>query len=51
MDTLRRFLADESGATVFEYTLGAALIVLVVFGAATMLGKDNNTSLVVVAKY
>ena len=35
-----RFAADESGATAIEYGLIAALIGVVMVGAATALGKE-----------
>ena len=36
---LRRFAADEGGATAIEYALISSLIVVVIVGAVTMLGS------------
>jgi pilus assembly protein Flp/PilA len=38
MNLIRRFLADESGATAIEYGLIAALIAVGIIAAATSLG-------------
>ena len=38
MNNVRRFLADESGATAIEYGLIAALIAVGIIAAATTLG-------------
>ena len=42
MQTLNRFLKDESGATAIEYGLIAALVSVVIIAALAMLG-DNLT--------
>lgn len=39
-NTLRRFVKDERGASAIEYALIAALIALVIIGAATLLGEE-----------
>ncbi|MEK0086142.1 Flp family type IVb pilin [Benzoatithermus flavus] len=44
MQTLRRFLKDESGATAIEYGLIAALIAVVVIGAIKALGTNLETT-------
>ena len=44
MSALRRFIADESGATAIEYGLIAALIAVVIVGAVTLIGTKLNTS-------
>lgn len=43
MTSLKRFLADESGATAIEYGLIAALIAVVIIGAVGLLGTGINT--------
>ena len=40
MNTLRKLLNDESGATAIEYGLIAALIAVVIIGALTLLGTS-----------
>jgi len=40
MTMIRRFLANESGATAIEYGLIAALIAVVVIGAVTAVGSN-----------
>ncbi len=40
MNLVKRFLNDESGATAIEYGLIAALIAVVIIGAATALGDS-----------
>ncbi|WP_424982289.1 Flp family type IVb pilin [Maritalea sp. S77] len=40
MKLVKRFLNDESGATAIEYGLIAALIAVVIIGAATALGDS-----------
>jgi pilus assembly protein Flp/PilA len=41
---ITRFVKDESGATAIEYGLIAALIAVVIIGAATFLGTEiSNT--------
>ena len=42
---VRRFIANESGATAIEYGLIVALIAVVIIGAVTTLGTNLNTSL------
>ncbi len=39
-NALRRFVKDERGASAIEYALIAALIALVIIGAATLLGEE-----------
>ncbi|MEQ8434149.1 MAG: Flp family type IVb pilin [Oceanicaulis sp.] len=39
---LKRFLADESGATAIEYGLIAGMIALVIVGAISALGGGNG---------
>jgi pilus assembly protein Flp/PilA len=43
MKTIRRFLADESGATAIEYGLIAAGIALAIIVAVNGLGSRLNT--------
>jgi pilus assembly protein Flp/PilA len=43
MQTLRRFLQDDTGATAIEYGLVAALVSVVIIVALTTVG-DNLTS-------
>lgn len=43
MNTVARFLKDESGATAIEYGLIAALIAVGIIAAATMLGGNLST--------
>ena len=43
MQTLRRFLKDDSGATAIEYGLIAALVSVVIITAVATLG-DNLTT-------
>ncbi|MFT6656858.1 Flp family type IVb pilin [Maritalea sp.] len=38
MNLVKKFLSDESGATAIEYGLIAALISVVIIGAATAMG-------------
>ena len=40
MNTIARFVDDESGATAIEYGLIAALIAVAIIAAATMLGDS-----------
>lgn len=40
MQTLSRFLKNESGATAIEYGLIAALIAVVIIGAVTSVGTN-----------
>jgi pilus assembly protein Flp/PilA len=40
MQTLKRFVKDESGATAIEYGLIAALIAVAIIGALTALGGN-----------
>lgn len=42
---LKRFLADQSGATAIEYGLVAALIAVVITGAVTTLGVNVRDTL------
>jgi Flp pilus assembly pilin Flp len=39
LPALRRFAADEGGATAVEYALMAALIALTIFGALSSVGQ------------
>ena len=43
MTMLKKFLADESGATAIEYGLIAALISVVIIGVLTTVGSNLNT--------
>ncbi len=43
--SVRRFWADEEGATLVEYVLLVALIGAVCVGAVTLLGTSANTKL------
>ena len=43
MNTIRKFVADESGVTAIEYGLIAALIAVVVIGAVTAVGTNLST--------
>lgn len=40
MNLLKKFAADESGATAIEYGLIAALIAVVIIGAVSMIGPQ-----------
>ena len=42
---VRRFWADDEGATLVEYVLLVALIGAVCVGAVTLLGTNTNTKL------
>jgi pilus assembly protein Flp/PilA len=44
MNTFNRFIRDESGATAIEYGLIAALIAVVIIGAATTLGEKLSAT-------
>ena len=46
---LKRFFADQSGATAIEYGLIAALIAVVIITALTTLGSNLNTTFTSVA--
>jgi pilus assembly protein Flp/PilA len=43
MNTVARFMNDESGATAIEYGLIAALIAVGIIAAATVLGNGLST--------
>ena len=43
MTMLKKFFADESGATAIEYGLIAALISVVIIGVLTTVGSNLNT--------
>jgi len=43
--TLKRFLADESGASMVEYALLLGVVVAVVLGAMNLLGADVATKM------
>ena len=43
MSMIKKFLANDSGATAIEYALIASLIALAVIGGATALGTRVNT--------
>ncbi|MBV8977380.1 MAG: Flp family type IVb pilin [Alphaproteobacteria bacterium] len=49
MNTVRRFLRDDSGATAIEYGLIAALIAVVVIGAVTAVGTGLSGTFSTVA--
>ena len=44
-NSIKRFFADQSGATAIEYGLIVALIAVVIIGAVTTLGTNLNTTL------
>lgn len=44
MQTLKRFVKDESGATAIEYGLIAALIGVVIIGAVTAVGESVDAT-------
>ena len=44
MQTLRRFLKDDSGATAIEYGLIAALVSVVIITAVATLGDNLTTT-------
>ena len=46
---MKKFIADDSGATAIEYGLIAALIAVVIVAALTTLGTKLNTTLGTVA--
>lgn len=46
---INRFITDESGATAIEYGLIAALISVVIIGAATLVGTNLTTTFNAVA--
>ena len=41
---MRKFFANESGATAIEYGLIAALIAVAIIGAVTTLGKKTSST-------
>ncbi|RYB07671.1 Flp family type IVb pilin [Lichenibacterium ramalinae] len=43
MNAIKRFAADESGATAIEYGLIAGLISVVLITVLTTIGKELNT--------
>ncbi len=49
MQTLRRFVSDESGATAIEYGLIAALISVVIIGVLQLMGERLNTKFQLIA--
>jgi pilus assembly protein Flp/PilA len=46
---VKKFVADQSGATAIEYGLIAALISVVIIGALTTVGSNLNTKFTSVA--
>jgi pilus assembly protein Flp/PilA len=48
-NAIKRFFADESGATAIEYGLIAALISVVIITALTTVGSNLNTKFTSVA--
>ena len=46
---LRKFIADEGGATAIEYGLIAALIAVVIITALTTIGTSLNTNFTSIA--
>ncbi|TIQ33575.1 MAG: Flp family type IVb pilin [Mesorhizobium sp.] len=48
-DLMKKFVADESGATAIEYGLIAALIALAIMVGATSLGTALNAKFVLIA--
>ena len=49
MNTFRKFLKDESGATAIEYGLIAALVSVVLIGVLGLLGNNLNSTFNTVA--
>jgi pilus assembly protein Flp/PilA len=49
MTILKKFAADESGATAIEYGLIAALIAVVIIGAITVVGTNLSTTFTTVS--
>ena len=49
MNTFRRFLRNDSGATAIEYGLIAALIAVVLIGTLTTLGTNLNARFLAVS--
>jgi len=49
MNTLSRFVANESGATAIEYGLIAALIAVVIISAVTAVGTALSTTFTTVS--
>jgi pilus assembly protein Flp/PilA len=47
--TVKKFIANESGATAIEYGLIAALIAVVIIGALTSVGSSLNNTFTSVA--
>jgi pilus assembly protein Flp/PilA len=43
-NSIRRFIADETGATAIEYGLIASLIAVAIIGAVTTLGTKLTTT-------
>ena len=43
-NTLRRFVAEESGATMVEYAIMVALISVVCIAAVVIIGTKSNTA-------
>lgn len=46
---LKKFVADQNGATAIEYGLIAALIAVVIIGALSTVGTNLNTTFTSVA--
>ncbi|WP_157015113.1 Flp family type IVb pilin [Mesorhizobium xinjiangense] len=44
MNMIKRFVRDESGATAIEYGLIAALIAVVIIGAASVVGTQLDAT-------
>ena len=44
INLMKRFAADETGATAIEYGLIVALIAVVIITAVTAIGKNLNTA-------
>ena len=44
MKFIRRFVANEEGATAIEYALIASLIAIAIIGALTVLGTQLSTT-------
>jgi len=45
MNTIKKFLQDESGVTAIEYALIAAVVAVVMVVGAKTLGSNLNTSI------
>ena len=44
MNSIKKFLNDESGPTAVEYAVMVALIIVVAIGAVTLLGQKTSST-------